>query len=85
MAAAICRSRATLYRLFEDSLGRSPKQEILRVQLERARTLLTQTTATLDEIARRSGFKDASYFSVLFKREIGMTAGKYRAQHGNGT
>jgi LacI family transcriptional regulator len=83
VAAAICRSRATLYRLFEATLGRSPKQEILRVQLERARTLLAQTADTLDAIARLTGFNDASYFGVVFKRTFGMTAGEYRARHRN--
>src|SRR5262249_21624364 len=50
VARAIYRSRATLYRLFQGTFGRSPRQEILRVQLERAKTLLTQTEHTLDEI-----------------------------------
>jgi LacI family transcriptional regulator len=85
VANAIFRSRATLYRLFESTLQRSPKDEILRVQLERAKTLLTQTEHTLDDIAGLTGFNSASYFSVVFKREIGMTAGVYRVQHRNGT
>jgi LacI family transcriptional regulator len=83
VAQAIYCSRATLYRLFQDTLGRSPKQEILRVQLERAKILLTQTSHTLDEIARLSGFNDAPYFSVVFRREVGLTAGAYRSQHRN--
>jgi len=81
VAEAICRSRATLYRLFDDALGRSPRQEILRVQLERAKTLLTQTRHTLDEVAQLTGFSSAAYFSVVFKRAVGVTAGSYRAQH----
>src|SRR5262249_18494651 len=85
VANAIYRSRATLYRLFESTLERSPKDEILRVQLERAKTLLTQTDHTLDDIAGLTGFNSASYFSVVFKREIGMTAGAYRTQGRNGT
>lgn len=79
VAQAIYCSRATLYRLFEDTLGRSPKQEILRVQLARAKILLTQTAHTLEEIARMAGFNDAPYFSVVFRREVGMTAGTYRS------
>ena len=83
VARAIDRSRATLYRLFQDALGRSPRQEILRVQLERAKTLLTQTGHTLDEIADLAGFNDAAYFSVAFKRELGLTPGTFRARHRN--
>jgi LacI family transcriptional regulator len=84
VARAICRSRATLYRMFGETLGRSPKQEILRVQLERAKTLLALTPHTLDEIAELAGFNSASYFSVVFKREMGLTAGAFRAKHRNG-
>jgi LacI family transcriptional regulator len=84
VARAIERSRATLYRMFEATLARSPKQEILRLQLERAKTLLTQTNHTTDEIAQLTGFNGASYFSVVFKREVGMTAGTFRARNRNG-
>jgi LacI family transcriptional regulator len=81
VAKAIDRSRSTLYRLFQDTLGRSPNDEILRVQLERAKALLAQTSHTLEEIAAMTGFSRASYFSVAFKREVGMTAGDYRASY----
>ena len=79
VARAIDRSRTTLYRLFQNALGRSPNDEILRVQLERAKALLAQTSHTLEEISQMTGFSRASYFSVAFKREVGMTAGEYRA------
>ena len=79
VARAIDRSRTTLYRLFQNALGRSPNDEILRVQLERAKALLAQTSHTLEEISQMTGFSRASYFSVAFKREVGMTAGEYRS------
>lgn len=78
VADAIVCSRATLYRRFEKTIGRSPHEEILRVQLERARALLAQTSHSLDEIARMTGFRTASYLSVVFKREIGVRPGEYR-------
>ena len=81
VAEAVRVSRKTLYRSFEKTVGRSPHQEILHVQLARSKTLLTQTSRNLDEIARMTGFSTASYFSVVFKREMGTTPGQYRAQH----
>lgn len=78
VATAIACSRATLYRRFETIMGRSPNDEILRVQLERAKALLTQTSYPLDRIARLTGFSTASYLSVAFKREHGMRPGEYR-------
>jgi LacI family transcriptional regulator len=84
VARAVRRSRKTLYRRFEEVVGRSPHAEILRVQLNHARTLLVESPHNLDEIALLSGFTTASYFNVAFKRELGVTPGAYRAQHGKG-
>ena len=74
-------SRSIFYQRFHGALGRSPHYEILRVQLERARGLLTQTSLPLKKIAEMAGFSNPNYLSVAFKREIGMTPGEYRHHH----
>ncbi len=48
-------SRSTLERRYEKILGRSPKQDILRFRLNRAKQLLTETDMTLDAIAEKVG------------------------------
>jgi LacI family transcriptional regulator len=73
-------SRSVLYRRFHDSLNRSPHEEILRVQLERAKRLLDESDFTLERIAELSGFQHTEYLSVAFKREMGMTPGEFRRQ-----
>jgi LacI family transcriptional regulator len=78
VARAVGRSRTTLYRLFDSTLSRSPSDEILRVQLDRVKSLLARTKDSLEEIAHCTGFSSAAYLSVAFKREIGMTPGEYR-------
>ena len=78
-------SRSIFYQRFHDALGRSPHHEILRMQLERVRSLLTQTDLPLKKIADLAGFNSASYLHVAFKRELGLTLGDYRRrQNGNG-
>jgi LacI family transcriptional regulator len=37
-------------------IGRTPKQEMLRIQLERAKQLLAETDWTVAEIALQCGF-----------------------------
>ena len=76
-------SRSIFYQRFQDSLGRSPHYEILRVQLDRVKGLLTQTELPLKKIAEMAGFNNPNYLNVAFKREIGMTPGEYR-RHQNG-
>ena len=76
-------SRSIFYQRFQDSLGRSPHYEILRVQLDRVKGLLTQTSLPLKKIAEMTGFNNPNYLNVAFKREIGLTPGEYRrAQNG---
>src|SRR5262249_29800449 len=49
-------SPSTMQRRFKALLGRTPKQEILRVQLERAKQLLAETDLTVAEVAAKCGF-----------------------------
>jgi LacI family transcriptional regulator len=71
-------SRSVLDLRFKMALGRTPKGEILRVQLSRARQLLAESNLTLEAIAARSGFGTANYLGDTFLRELGMRPGEYR-------
>jgi len=73
-------SRSVLERRFAGLVGRSPKAEILRVQLARARQLLAETDQSLPDIAERSGFKHPEYFSAIFRLKVGATPGQYRRE-----
>ncbi|KAA5545610.1 XylR family transcriptional regulator [Roseiconus nitratireducens] len=71
-------ARSSLERRFRQYLGRSPQAEIRRVQIKRACQLLRDTELSLVKIARLTGFKHSEYFSVVFKREVHQTPGRYR-------
>jgi len=73
-------TRPALNRRFHRCLGRSAKQEILRVQINRCRQLLAETDYTLERIAELTGFRHPEYMSVAFKRVTGQTPGAYRHQ-----
>ena len=74
-------SRATLERKFAACLQTTPRQAILRVQIDRVKCLLTESDCTLEQIAERTGYKTQSHLSVAFKRETGLTPGEYRKAH----
>ncbi|HEX7861410.1 MAG TPA: DNA-binding transcriptional regulator [Verrucomicrobiae bacterium] len=78
---AVPQSRRLMEKRFVKLIGRTPHQEILRVQLERVKQLLTQTDLSIDEIAERCGFAHVEYLSVAFKRELGTPPSKYRLQN----
>jgi LacI family transcriptional regulator len=77
---AVPLSRSALERRFAASLGRSPKEEILRVRLDRAKQLLAQSDIPVSLVAERIGLAHAEYLNVIFKKKTGLTPGKYREQ-----
>ncbi len=73
-------SRRSLELLFRKHLGRSPKAELRRVQIEKARTLLTETLMPMSEVASRCGFAGQVRFAMVFKEVTGQTPTAYRQQ-----
>jgi len=73
-------SRRQLERHFQETLGRSPAEEIRRVRLERAKELLAQTDLPIPKVAAACGFGTGAYLATLFKRATGLTPLKYRSQ-----
>lgn len=73
-------SRSAAYRRFRQQLGRSPKQEQMRLRITRARELLEDTDLSIAEVARRIGYVEAKYFIHVFKHQTGATPLKYRKE-----
>lgn len=73
-------SRRVLEQRIKKLLGRSPHEEITRLQIRRIQHLLLSSELTLEEIADQTGFRNAQYLSVAFKREVGMPPSEYRVR-----
>ena len=73
-------SQTELERRFKQHLGRTPKAEILRVQIAHARRLLSETELQLSDVARQSGFSSEKYFSDVFFRMTNVRPAKYRRE-----
>ena len=73
-------SRRSLEMGIRRTLGRTVREEILRIRLARARELLTRTDLAMPEIAARCGFSYASHLNRLFKLHTGQTPTAYRAE-----
>ena len=65
-------------RLFKEKTGMSPKQYILKIRIERAKELLSETTYSVKEISNSIGFSDQLYFSRLFKKHEHYSPLEYR-------
>lgn len=73
-------SASTLQRRFKALLGRSPKEEITRVRLEKARQLLVATNLAIGDVALRSGFSEPKHLSTIFRQKLGLSPQAYREQ-----
>ena len=73
-------SRSILERRFRQYLKHSPQAEIRNVQLRRVKQLLAETDLSLEQISTLAGYEHSEYMSVVFKRELQITPGKFRKQ-----
>ena len=69
---------AYLSSLFKKKNGVGISEYLLSIRMERAKRLLRESPYKIGEIAARSGFADQRYFSAVFKKYTGVTAGEYR-------
>ena len=81
VADALGLSRRVFEQRFRAALQRNPKEEIVRVQMERAKMLLSGTIMPVSLVAKESGFTSLAYFSRAFRRQIGLTPRAYRKRH----
>jgi len=77
-ARASALSERSLERRFIKILGHTPKDEILRVRLNRAKQLLAETDLSLSIIGEKIGLEHTEYISRIFKKKTGMTPGEFR-------
>lgn len=66
--------------LFKEDTGITVNEYITKVRMAKAKEYLTNTNMKLPDIADKIGYSDASYFSKLFKRQVGMLPSEYRQQ-----
>ncbi|MFC3134648.1 GlxA family transcriptional regulator [Microbaculum marinum] len=73
LAAVAGVSVRQLERLFRSKLGCTIKEQYLRLRLDRARALLTETSLSVSEVAIACGFVSASHFADAFRRRYGTS------------
>lgn len=71
-------SRRMLEVRFKAATGRTMHEEIMRVKLARAQTLLETTDLAVAEVAERAGFNEPQRLCEAFARKRGMTPLEWR-------
>jgi AraC family transcriptional regulator len=79
LADIACLSPYHFSRSFKQATGVRPQRYVIQRRVERAKRLMRQTRQPLALIALEAGFGDQSHFTIAFRREIGVTPGRFRA------
>lgn len=78
IAAHVGLERSYFSKLFQRYMGVPPSEFLLRVRMEKAALLLSQSDLSVQNIAARVGFNDAANFSKAFARYLGQTPSVFR-------
>lgn len=73
------RGHSTLNKLYKKHTGLPPHRFHRAKRLAFAAELLRTTTLPVKDVAAECGFLNSKYFLVLFKKEYGLSPGKFRA------
>ena len=79
LADIACLSPYHFSRSFKEAAGVGPQRYVIQRRLERAKTLLRRSKEPLAMIAQEAGFADQSHLTSIFRREMGVTPGRFRA------
>ena len=78
LAAIGCMSVPTFSKRIKERTGMTLVHYLNERRIERAKQLLKNPTATLEEIAAAAGFSNANYLTRVFKKVTGQTISDYR-------
>ena len=78
IASATGLSPSHFARRFRTTMGMAPHQYLMRLRIERARRLLSDTDSSVVEIAVACGFANQEHLTRLFKRRHGVAPAAYR-------
>lgn len=67
-----------LSRLIKKHTGKGCTEIIIDYRIQKAKEMLSETAERIHTISTRVGFTDVKYFSLTFKKKVGVTPKEYR-------
>ena len=79
--AALCGMSEVYFRKrFADRFGVSPKEYLIRMRIDYAKSLLASEQFSVGEVAALCGYAEPCHFSREFVRRVGVAPSQYRAE-----
>ena len=73
-------SEQTLLRHFRRHLSMTPRDYVRKLRMEAARSMLLQTTRSVQQVAALVGYDDVHAFAKVFRQLTGCSANQFRAR-----
>ena len=83
LAAIANMSRSLFASRFKETYGETPLNYVKQCRIHRAKILLTETIAPIDQIADQCGYNSQSAFIKAFSAAIGLSPGRWRSVQKN--
>ena len=74
-------SEVYLRQLFLKNIGKSPKQYVTDLRIEKAKTMLKQSDLSVESVAVSCGFSEPKNFAVAFKSKTATSPTDYRKKY----
>lgn len=71
-------SKSALYSKFHTLLNCTIGDYVNKKRIEKSAQLLTETNLSIEEVSQKTGFSSASYYTKIFKQQMGITPLKYK-------
>ncbi|THF75711.1 response regulator [Cohnella fermenti] len=68
--------------LFQRELKSTFTKHLMKIRLDHACALLTETELSINAVAERAGYEDYFYFAKIFKKQFGVSPSHYRLNQG---
>jgi AraC family transcriptional regulator len=81
LSSTVGLSRSHFSVAFRRSVGRTPREHVVRLRIERAMELLRYTNLPIGEIALGTGFCDQAHFANTFRRATGLRPTEWRKRN----
>ena len=82
LAATFFYSEGYIYQLIKKCTGLSYTDYLSGLRMEKAVTLLTETSLSANKVAEMCGFTNVNTFYKAFKKKYGVAPGQYKARQG---
>lgn len=74
-------SKSTLNHMFGGAVGMTIPEFVAHQRVNRSKYLLMNKRLSIEEIGYRCGFSSPGYFSVVFRKQTGMSPMEYRSRY----